>query len=384
VPSAMPTDSAPRGRDQPQWVGHAFVALAVLLPVIVALLFNHPSQRVVTPQSIMLAIAVVLTLVGGRTPGLLAILSSTVSLWFFIYPPGYSFRSVSSSDLVALIVSGAIGAALVLVMSDILQRQQSAVVGEAELEGQLHAQGQTLAQLQRALLPEVVPETAGLSIGWQYVAGGGSAALVGGDWYAFIPVSPTRVGIAVGDVAGHGVHAVTSMAEHRYALRTLAVEGATPGAVLTRLEEVNRLYRGTHFSSCLYGVIDVEQSTWTYSSAGHPPPLLIREGVAQILTSPHGPPIGTGMADLPYPHATVALWDGDLLALYTDGLVERRGEIVDDGIRRLSDRLGRVASAGDLFEASDAVVRELVGTTPADDVALVLVRFASRAGCLPA
>ncbi|HEY4609648.1 MAG TPA: SpoIIE family protein phosphatase, partial [Ilumatobacteraceae bacterium] len=84
--------------------------------------------------------------------------------------------------------------------------------------------------MQRAILPETVPPTAGVHVGWHYTAGGQASDPVGGDWFAVVPISATSVGVAIGDVSGHGLKAVRSMAEYRYGLRTLAAQGSSASA----------------------------------------------------------------------------------------------------------------------------------------------------------
>jgi serine phosphatase RsbU (regulator of sigma subunit) len=136
-------------------------------------------------------------------------------------------------------------------------------------------------------------------------------------------------------------------------------------------------FHSAHFSTCVYGLIDVTNSDWTYSSAGHLP-LLIRDGAVITLDAPHGPPIGAGLFAETYDSASVRLKPNDIVALYTDGLVERRGEPLDCGIKRLGQRLAAQADAIDLFSTTADVVRDLAGSTPADDVALVVVRLEDR------
>ncbi len=162
------------------------------------------------------------------------------------------------------------------------------------------------------------------------------------------------------------------MAQHRYALRTLAVDGSKPPAAMQALDEVGHRFKIPYYSTCVYGLIDVADAAWTDTSAGHPPPLLLRDGCVRVLAAPHGPPVGTGLVGKGYTSATAALHHDDLLAVYTDGLVERRGENIDTGIERLANRLMGITAGHDLPELCTEVVIDLVGETADDDVALVL------------
>jgi len=165
------------------------------------------------------------------------------------------------------------------------------------------------------------------------------------------------------------------MAEYRYGLRTLAAQGSSASATLGCLEDVARLFQAPSYSTCVYGVLDLVDGSWTYSSAGHPPPLFIRGGEAQTLPAPHGPPVGTSADNTSYTEDIVDLRPNDLLVLYTDGLVERRGEVIDVGIARLGERLSRETRRDNLFHICTAVIEDLAGPTPGDDVALVLVHY---------
>lgn len=350
-------------------------ALAVGLPILVGALFGHPARQVLVPESIMLAIAVVLSLLYGVAVGLVTAASATVSLWFFNFPPGLSFRVANGEDLVAAFAAGAITCALVLLVSRIERRRQVTAAQEARLAAELERQRITIVTMQRAILPEVVPETPGVRLAWQYVVGGDDAAPVGGDWFAFIPITPNSVGVAIGDVSGHGLDAVRSMAEYRYALRTLATEDAAPDITLNRLDDITSMFRAPYFSSCIYGVVNLARSSWTYTSAGHPPPLLLRNREVHMLTAPHGPPLGTGFPSAPFTSDAVSLQPGDLIALYTDGLIERRREHFDTGIQRLAEQLSTRPTAGNVFDDCHQILDDLAGPHPADDAALVLVHY---------
>lgn len=368
-----------QARERPRhrvWRVRYLVAAAVL-PVVVALLFGHPAHQVLVPESITLSVAVVLTVLDDVAAGLIAVLSSTISLWFFNFPPGYSFNSENNADIIAAVVSGVIGCGMVLLITSIRAAQREALYQQTRLAADLTAQREATETLQRAILPETTPAVAGVSCGWSYTPGAGSATQVGGDWYAFVPVARRGLGVAVGDVAGHGLAAVRTMAEYRYALRTLATQGGDPAVVLAELDDTSHLYRIVTLSTCVYGLLDPAASTWTYTSAGHLPPLLTRAGHVRTLDAPHGPPLGTHLRQAPYRQDVIGLKRGDVLALYTDGLVERRDESIDQSLGRLVDRLGGVDTAGDLTALSTEIVADLIGSAPEDDAALVLIRLDS-------
>ena len=124
-------------------------------------------------------------------------------------------------------------------------------------------------------------------------------------------------------------------------------------------------------------MVDLETGTMTWCRAGHPPPVVVSAGTHHLLDDPGRPPLGFVSEEAPRVHER-RLGPGDLLVLYTDGVVERRGEAIDEGFRRL----GVVAeSLSDLdpAEFSDALVEALVPGEQADDLAVLVVRFDGRA-----
>src|SRR5262249_49420741 len=136
-----------------------------------------------------------------------------------------------------------------------------------------------------------------------------------------------------------------------------------------------RHYPGMHLSSCIYGHIDVLNGTWSYCSAGHLPPLLVRAGQVSILPSPHGPPLGAAPAPVTYSTTSIDIQPGDVIVLYTDGLVERRSQDIETGIGRLAQHLSDLGPEENLFAASRQMVSQMTAGSPtADDIALVLLR----------
>ena len=147
--------------------------------------------------------------------------------------------------------------------------------------------------LQRSLLPERVPEIPGVLLAARYVPATADAE-VGGDWYDVVPLPDGRVGVGIGDVAGHGLRAASAMGQLRMALRAYAVEESSPAAVVGRLRQLVALLAHTEMATLLYLVFDPETVSVTFANAGHPPPLLIGDdGSAAFLESVPAPPLGT-------------------------------------------------------------------------------------------
>lgn len=239
--------------------------------------------------------------------------------------------------------------------------------------------------LQQDLLPHQLPEEKGLSVACRYLPTDRHEG-VGGDWYDVIPLRDGRVGLVVGDVVGHGITAAASMGRLRTAVNTLADQGLPPDRLLTGLDRVaQRLSRGTAdldrlgipalAATCVYAAYDPFSGVCAVARAGHPPPLIITpDGEVGWAPVPAGVPIGWGLAS--YGSADVELPEGSVIALFTDGLVETRGDDIDTGLARLADAFRRHAGTRhDLDDLSAAVVEEMTrGAAPEDDIALLLAR----------
>jgi serine phosphatase RsbU (regulator of sigma subunit)/anti-sigma regulatory factor (Ser/Thr protein kinase) len=257
-----------------------------------------------------------------------------------------------------------------------LQRERGERVREAGARAEAEAIASTL---QRHLLPDRLPEVPALALAARYRPSE-RAAQVGGDWYDAIVLPGGRVGLAIGDAVGHGVRAATVMGELRAALRAYAMtEPESPGAALTRL---NALVAHTHgremVATLLYMVLDVDGGHARFASAGHPPPLLMdADGATRFLEHPPAPPLGVAERS-GYESWETELSPGATVLLYTDGLVERRGEAIDVGLERLREALGTgPAALEDL--CSHILARAPGGTGRQDDTALLAARLLVRA-----
>jgi anti-sigma regulatory factor (Ser/Thr protein kinase) len=224
--------------------------------------------------------------------------------------------------------------------------------------------------LQRHLLPQELPTIAGLELACRYLPAAGSS--LGGDWYDVFELPGGRVVVAVGDVVGHGVVAAAVMAQLRTALRAYAAEGHPPATVV---ESVNRLmwYLGpTDMTTLAYAVLDPPEEALELVLAGHPPPLLLAGDAAPRFLPLQGT-MALGASPTTTYHAdTMAFPAGSTLVLYTDGLVERRGESIDDGLERLR---GISEGIDDVERLCVGVVEGMVSAEPADDVALIAARL---------
>ena len=190
--------------------------------------------------------------------------------------------------------------------------------------------------LQRAVLPEQLPEPPALDLAARYLPAGPGVE-VGGDWYDAFVLDDGGVGLVIGDVAGHDIAAASSMAQLRNALRAYALEGASPAVVLTRLNHLLCRSDDPLFATVIFGVLSPDRTRFRWANAGHPPMAIVHRDGTTVLTRPRGLVLGV-RSDLDYPEGDVAVSPHDLLVLYTDGLIERRGENLETGIDRLLTR----------------------------------------------
>jgi len=201
------------------------------------------------------------------------------------------------------------------------------------------------------------------------------AMRVGGDWYVTMPLAdPARLGVSVGDVVGHGLRAATVMSKLRAATSTSTITDAEPTAVLNVLQQSAATTPGAASSTVAYAVVDSRAHTLEYACAGHPYPLLVLpDGATRYLGDGRRPALGAFRAgDGPLGHAEFP--PGALLLLYTDGLVERRGESLDAGFARLAEAVSASAGlpTGEVCDEVLRLMRPSGGYT--DDVVLVAVR----------
>jgi serine phosphatase RsbU (regulator of sigma subunit)/integral membrane sensor domain MASE1 len=246
-----------------------------------------------------------------------------------------------------------------------------------EAERREHARVQALAAvLQRAVMPTTAAAIPGLEIGASYRQAG-TAQQIGGDWYDAMALPGKRAYLAVGDVVGHGLTAAEDMTQLRNAGRTLAILGGQPAGILDELARVTDWATSGKFATVAAAIIELDVSLVTYATAGHPPILIRRAktGTVEIPPPAEGPalclPGGQGLPQ--YPQGQTGFGVGDIMLMYTDGLIERRGEDLTEGITRVAERLQAWQPGAPLGGLCDELIASLAAEPQLDDMCVLAV-----------
>ncbi|WP_089100699.1 ATP-binding SpoIIE family protein phosphatase [Streptomyces hyaluromycini] len=255
------------------------------------------------------------------------------------------------------------------------------VTDHAEAAERLRAserrQRETAVTLQRSLLPQELEQPDDLRIAATYQPGGTEAA-VGGDWYDVITLGGGRTALVIGDVMGRGVRAAAVMGQLRTAVRAYARLDLPPHEVLQLLDGLATEIDPNQIATCVYAVHDPNEGRLVYASAGHLP-ILVRDEHGSVLRTdePTGPPLGTG--GWVHTSGSVPLGPGSTAVLYTDGLVERRDQDLDEGIAALERALA--GATGTPQVVCDRLVRSAgVTADHDDDVAVLVLQHPARTG----
>jgi putative methionine-R-sulfoxide reductase with GAF domain len=223
--------------------------------------------------------------------------------------------------------------------------------------------------LQRSLLPATLPMLAGLRFAARYVPGHEFG--IGGDWYDVFPLPSGWAGMVIGDVSGHGLASAVVMGRVRSALRAYSLITDDPGEALAMLDRKVRHFEAGSLTTALYAMISPDRTSLTISSAGHLPPVLAEPGrPAGLLDLPIEPPLGVGRLTRRRRTATVDLPPGAVLLCYTDGLIERRDQVIDVGIKALVE----MVEPADPESVCGTVLAGLGLEKPTDDIAILALR----------
>jgi serine phosphatase RsbU (regulator of sigma subunit)/anti-sigma regulatory factor (Ser/Thr protein kinase)/CHASE1-domain containing sensor protein len=235
------------------------------------------------------------------------------------------------------------------------------------------AEHQLAVSLQRSLLPQALPDLPGVALAAMYLPSLRRVNL-GGDWYDAIALPDGQLGVAVGDVVGHGPRAAAVMGQLRSALRAIAMEHEEPAQVVEALSRFAETIPEALGTTLVYGVFDPETATLTYACAGHPPALLVAaDADPAYLEGGRALPLGVGLGG--YTEAVADVPPGALVVLYSDGAIEQRGEALDRGLERLLEAAALVRGLSADEATSVLLQRLFTGREQEDDVALLTLQL---------
>jgi serine phosphatase RsbU (regulator of sigma subunit)/integral membrane sensor domain MASE1 len=251
------------------------------------------------------------------------------------------------------------------------------LVAQALVRARVYADEHALAAvLQRAVMPTAAAVIPGLEIGASYRPAG-TTRQIGGDWYDALALPGNRAYLAVGDVVGHGLTAAEDMTQLRNAGRTLAIAGYQPASILEELARVTDWVTSGKFATVAAAIIEPDVSLVSYATAGHPPILIRRAktGTVEFPPSAEGPALCLpGDQDFPqYTQSQTGFDVGDIMLMYTDGLIERRGEDLTEGIARVAERLQAWQPGAPLGSLCDELIASLAAEPQLDDMCVLAV-----------
>ena len=295
------------------------------------------------PQAVSTVLAVPLTANG-----------EVIGVMTFIDGPGRMFEADDVS--LATEVASRTGVAL----SNATRFQREHVVAEV---------------LQRAVLPDSLPAVEGLRLDAEYRAGvAGSYA--GGDWYDLFELGNDSIFFSVGDVMGKGAPAAALMGQVRSAIRAYAVSGESPSDVLSSLDRMFNTLVEDRVVTAVVGTITPSTGRVVLSNAGHPPPLVVRgDGTVTFCPLQHSLLIAAGLNGSPRPREDLVLDRGDSLVMYSDGLIERRGELITNGMERLGAAATTIARSGWPDRAAVTFASMLSNEERTDDVVVLCINY---------
>jgi serine phosphatase RsbU (regulator of sigma subunit) len=271
-----------------------------------------------------------------------------------------------------ILVVGLLFTVGVVTMTERLVRRRRQAEHLAEENRRLYGEQRSVSlTLQRSLLPKALPKIDGMEFAARYIPGE-SGIEVGGDWYSAIAIDDHRFAFVVGDVSGRGLAAATIMAGLRYTIRAYASLAYSPARILETTSKEIDISSDGHFATVLIGLVDNDRREITMANAGHLPALLLNSEQADFVKTPVGVPLGVGGPE--YESVTISIPPNSTLIAYTDGLVERRNEVLNVGMERL-----RKAASADAPSVDDLVTRIVdeffAGQVSDDDTALLAIRW---------
>jgi serine phosphatase RsbU (regulator of sigma subunit)/anti-sigma regulatory factor (Ser/Thr protein kinase) len=349
--------------------------VGIVAPVVIAVTLPNPVDRPVIPAVLTTLVVATLAVLHLRTAAVLSAVVAGVSFWFFDLPPTRSFEVRSTEDGFAIAAIFVLELLSALLLGGLTARDKTSRRQAIEERAAAAADRATLNAVQAAILPRVPLGVDGVDVTTSYRMGGAASGKLGGDFYVLVPLANGSLGVGIGDVAGHGPSAVGAMAELRMTLRAVANITPDPALALQRLEFILRTTNSLSFATVLYGIVDPVRQSMTWVNAGHVPPIIRHaDGSTEVLDGTNAGAMCARRDPMSFPVNRTGIRAGDTLVLYTDGLVETRTDVIDDGIDRV-----RAALRDDFATGSELTTRLMttVAEEPDDDIAILVAQVGS-------
>jgi serine phosphatase RsbU (regulator of sigma subunit)/integral membrane sensor domain MASE1/anti-sigma regulatory factor (Ser/Thr protein kinase) len=333
--------------------------------------------------AVLIGVVLAGVLLGVRAVAMTALAVALTIAVMLLFDPGDLIVGLTRASAVLLIELQVVMFALagLFIAAESHERdvatRNAATAGHAAHEFELAArQERNLAiQIQRSLLPDRLPQLHDVRIAARHEAAN-EAFEVGGDWYDAIQLGDGRIGLVVGDIVGHGIEAMTSMGRLRTALGALAIHNDDPASLLIEVDEFVRGPDGIGFATVFYAIVDHERGSVQYSSAGHPPALMVAVNRETTwLDQGQGEPL-YGEPSHARPRGSAPVQPGATFILYSDGLIERRGESLDVGLARLERLAAELSDQGPEAICDGLISAFRVGASGQDDVVVLVMKVA--------
>jgi len=356
--------------------GASLIAGSIALTVGVLALSDLPLMF-----SVLVGVVLAGALFGVRAVAVTSLTVALTTVILMIFDPGDSMVGLTRASAFVLIQMqvGVFSLCGLLVAAESHERElatgRAAKAGlEAEEADRAHRRAHDLSvRIQKGLLPTRLLQPRGIQIAARYEAAS-EAFEVGGDWYDTIDLGESRIGVVVGDIVGHGIEAMTSMGRLRTAFATLALKYDDPADLLTEVDGLVGGPDGAGYATVFYAIVDTGQGAIGYASAGHPPGLLLSpSGQSTWLDQGQSQPL-FGQPSVPRRRGSAMLESGGTLVLYSDGLIERRGESLDVGLSELERVITEMAEWRPERICDELFSHFGVDASRADDAVVLVVK----------
>lgn len=367
--------------EEPRWTARQWLE-AVLIAgsvAVVAVAGMRASLPVLFPMLPLLAVVAWRLQLRGAAPA--ALVASIATTWSATHGTGLFAHGSLLERMLTLQAFNATVALMSFVLASVVtERRRTAELLLGRADARREREHEIAVALQQTLLPVRLPPTPGVDIAARYLPASADME-VGGDWYDVVQLPGGQIGLIIGDVAGHGLEAAATMGQVRMAVRAYALQDPTPASVMAGVHHLAAQSPGATMTTLLYLTYDPETGMLRFANAGHPPAVLLTTDGATFVADASAPPMAVAVANNGhYAEEGLELPPGSTLVLYTDGLVERRGLSIQDGLDRLRSLVETLGDAG-VDDVCDTLLATMLDRHRVeDDIALLVMRTRAADG----